>query len=151
VPAAPLRIRTLASQIDNHLFEERLLVMLSGIFGALALGLAAVGLYGLMSFGVATRTREIGVRLALGARPARVTRSVLAGALRMLGIGVVIGVPLAWLASRLIGRLIFGVQPTDPLTLGASIAILVGVGLVAAALPARRAATLNPVTAIHVE
>jgi predicted permease len=151
VPAAPLRIRTLASQIDNHLFEERLLVMLSGIFGALALGLAAVGLYGLMSFGVATRTREIGVRLALGARPSHVTRSVLAGALRMMGIGVVIGVPLAWLASRLIGQLVFGVQPTDPLTLGASIALLVGVGLVAAALPARRAATLNPVTAIYVE
>ena len=151
VPAAPLRIRTLASQLDNHLFEERLLAMLSAIFGALALGLAAVGLYGLMSFGVATRTREIGVRLALGARPWRVTRSVLAGALRMVAIGVMIGVPLAWLASRLIGRLVFGVQPTDSLALGASIAILVGVGLVAAALPARRAAHLNPVTAIHVE
>jgi len=151
VPAAPLRIRTLASQIDNHLFEERLLVMLSSTFGALALGLAAVGLYGLMSFGVATRTREIGIRLALGARPSRVTGLVLASALRMVAIGVVIGVPLAWLASRLVARLVFGVQPTDPLTLGASIAILVGVGLVAAALPARRAARLNPVTAIHVE
>ena len=151
VPAAPLRIRTLASQIDNHLFEERLLVLLSSIFGALALGLAAVGLYGLMSFGVATRTREIGIRLALGARPSRVTRSVLASALRMVALGVAIGVPLAWVASRLIGRLVFGVQPTDPLTLGVSIAILVGVGLMAAALPARRAARLDPVTAIHVE
>lgn len=151
VPAAPLRIRTLASQIDNHLFEERLLVILSSIFGALALGLAGVGLYGLMSFGVATRTREIGIRLALGARPSRVTRSVLAGALRMVALGVVIGVPLAWVASRLIGGLVFGVQPTDPLTLAVSIAILAGVGLMAAALPARRAARLDPVTAIHVE
>jgi predicted permease len=151
VPASPLRIRTLASQVENHLFEERLLVMLSSIFGALALGLAAVGLYGLMSFGVATRTREIGIRLALGARPARVTGLVLGDALRMVAIGVAIGVPLAWGASRLIGRLVFGVEPTDPLTLGVSIAILAGIGVLAAALPARRAARLDPVAAIHVE
>jgi predicted permease len=151
VPAAPLRVRTLAAQFDNHLFEERLLVLLTSIFGALALTLAAVGLYGLMSFSVATRAREIGIRLALGARPGNVTRMVLANALRMVAIGVAIGLPLAWLASRLVSRLTFGVQSTDALTIASSIVILVSVGLVAAALPARRAAHVDPVTSIRVE
>jgi predicted permease len=151
VPSAPLRVRTLTAQVDNHLFEERLLAMLTSIFGALALGLAAVGLYGLMSFGVATRTREIGVRLALGARPGSLMGMVLMSALRMVAIGIVIGLPLAWLGSRLIGGLVFGVRATDASTIVTAIAVLVSAGVVAAALPARRAAMVDPVTSIHVE
>jgi putative ABC transport system permease protein len=151
VPASPLRVRTLAAQVDNHLFEERLLVLLTSIFGALALTLAAIGVYGLMSFGVTTRTREIGIRLALGARPGNVTRLVLVHALRMVAIGVAIGLPLAWLASRFISRLTFGVQPTDVPAIASAIAILVSVGIAAAAIPARRAAAVDPVTSIHVE
>lgn len=151
VPSAPLRMRSLGSQIENHLFEERLLAMLTSIFGALALGLAAVGLYGLMSFSVATRTREIGVRLALGAQPGRVMGLVLLSALRMVAIGIVIGLPLAWLGSRLVAGLVFGVQGTDASTIVTAIAVLVSVGVVAAALPARRAALVDPVTSIHVE
>jgi len=151
VPAAPLRIRTLASQIDNHLFEERLLVMLSSIFGALALGLAAVGLYGLMSFGVTMRSREIGVRLALGARPARILWMVLGSALRLVAIGVMIGLPAAWLLSRLVSRLVFGLSAADGASAIVGVAVLIAVGMVAAFLPARRAARLDPVTSMHVE
>jgi predicted permease len=151
VPSAPLRIRSLAAQVDNHLFEERLLAMLTSIFGALALGLAAVGLYGLMSFSVATRTREIGVRLALGAEPGRVMGMVLTRALRMVAIGIAIGLPLAWLGSRMIAGLVFGVRATDAPTIVTAIAVLVSAGFVAAVLPARRAALVDPVTSIHVE
>ena len=151
VPASPMRIRTFAWQIENSLFEARLMRMLTAIFGALALALAAIGLYGLMSYSVALRTREIGVRLALGARPARVVRMVLGNALRMVGLGVIIGLPLAWMASRAIARLMYGVTPTDPVTIAAAVAILGSVGLASAAIPARRAAAVDPVTSIHVE
>jgi len=150
-PAKPVRIRTFASQVEASLFSERLMMLLTSVFGMLALGLAAVGLYGLMSYAVSTRTREIGVRLALGARPARVMRMVVGNAIRMVTLGVVIGLPLAWLASRAIARLVFGVTSTDPITIVTAIAILGGVGLASAAIPARRAATVDPAMSIHVE
>jgi putative ABC transport system permease protein len=150
-PARPVRIRTLSSQVEHSLFSERLMMLLTSVFGVLALALASVGLYGLLSYTVSTRTREIGVRLALGARPARVVRMIVAGALRMVGIGVIIGLPIAWMASRAIAKLVFGVTPTDPITIAFAIAILGSVGLVSAAIPARRAAAVDPVTSIHVE
>jgi predicted permease len=153
VPAAPMRVRTFASQIENSrsLFEARLMRMLTAIFGAIALVLASIGLYGLMSYNVALRTREIGVRLALGAKPARVMRMIVGAALRMVAIGVIAGLPLAWLVSTLMARLVFGVTPTDPATIVAAIAILGSVGLASAAVPARRAATVDPVASIYVE
>jgi predicted permease len=151
VPATPMRIRSFAAQIESSLFQARLMMSLTTIFGVLALVLAVVGLYGLMSYTVAGRTREIGVRLALGARPARVQRMVLAQALRMVVIGIAIGLPIAWLSSRLVRSLLFGLEPTDGLTITASVVILLTAGIAAAALPARRAATLNPVAAIHYE
>lgn len=151
VPATPMRIRTFAAQIESSLFAERLMMLLTTIFGVLALLLAAVGLYGLISYTVATRTREIGVRLALGARPARVVSMVLGNALRMVTIGVFIGLPAAWLLSRLISRLVFGLSSTDVVTMAAAAALLALVGVVSAALPARRAALVDPVTSIHVE
>lgn len=153
VPASPMRITTFASQIENSrsMFEARLMRLLTATFGAIALVLAAIGLYGLMSYNVALRTREIGVRLALGARPAGVMRMVVGSALRMVTAGVIVGLPLAWSVSRLIRRMVFGVTPTDPLTIAAAIAILATVGVASAALPARRAATVDPVASIHVE
>ena len=150
-PAKPVRIRTFASQVEDSLFSERLMMLLTSVFGMLALGLAAVGLYGLMSYTVSTRTREIGVRLALGARPTRVVRMVVGGALRMVGFGVIVGLPIAWMASRAIAQLMFGVTPTDPVTIAAAVAILCSVGLASAAIPARRAAAVDPATSIHVE
>lgn len=150
-PATAMRIRSFASQIENSLFQARLMMSLTAIFGALALLLAAVGLYGLMSYMVTTRTREIGVRLALGARPARVLGMVLGNALRMVAIGIIAGLPIAVLSSRLIQSMVFGLEPTDTTTIAAAVAVLVLVGAASAALPARRAAILNPVTAIHVE
>ena len=151
VPATPMRMRSFAAQIESSLFQARLMRSLTAIFSALALLLAAVGLYGLMSYMVATRTREIGVRLALGARPARVLRMVLGNALRMVVIGIIAGLPLAMLAARLIASMVFGLTPTDAVTIAAAVAVLILVGAASAALPARRAATLNPVTAIRVE
>ena len=151
IPARPIEIHTLASQMEHSLSTERLMMNLTAVFGVLALALATIGLYGLMSYSVALRTREIGVRLALGARPALLVRMVLGSALRMVGIGVIIGLPLAWMASRLIARLVFGVSATDPMTIAAAVAILGSVGLVSAAVPARRAAAVDPVTSIHVE
>jgi predicted permease len=151
VPATPMRIRSFAAQIEASLFRQRLMMVLSTIFGGLALLLAAIGLYGLMSYTVATRTREIGVRLALGARPARVQALVFGTAMRMVIAGIAAGLPLAWLLSRLVRSLIFGLEPTDPATMAASVGLLVIVGIAAVALPARRAATLDPVRAIHCE
>ncbi len=150
-PAKPVRIRTFASQVEDSLFSERLMMLLTSVFGMLALGLAAVGLFGLMSYTVSTRTREIGVRLALGARPARVVRMIVLGALRMVGIGIIIGLPIAWMASRLIEQQVYDVSSMDPVAIVAAISILCCVGLAAAAVPARRAATVDPVTSIHVE
>jgi predicted permease len=151
VPATPMRIRSFAAQIENSLFQARLMMSLSSIFGGLALLLAAIGLYGLMSYGVATRTHEIGVRLALGARPTSVLGMVMGRAMRMVAAGIAIGLPIAWLSSRLVQSLIFGLAPTDFATIAASVVLLVLVGIAAAALPARRAAKLDPVRAIHVE
>jgi predicted permease len=151
VPATPMRIRSFAAQIENSLFQARLMMSLTTIFGGLALLLAAIGLYGLMSYTVATRMHEIGVRLALGARPARVLGMVLTRAMRMVVLGIAIGLPIAWLSSRLVRSLIFGLEPTDAATIAASVVLLLMVGFGAAALPARRAAKLDPVSAIHVE
>ena len=150
-PARPVRIRTLASQVENSLFSERLMTVLTSVFGILALGLAAIGLYGVLSYSVSTRTREIGVRLALGARPVRLVRMVMASALRMIAFGVMIGLPLAWMTSRLVVGQMFGVTPADPLTIAIAIVILGVVGLASSAIPARRAASVDPVTSIHVE
>jgi predicted permease len=150
-PATPMRIRSFAWQIENSLFQARLMRSLTAIFGGLALVLAAIGLYGLMSYTVATRTREIGIRLALGARPARVLGMVMNGALRMVLAGIAIGLPVAWLSSRLVRSLIFGLTPTDTTTIAASVGVLLLVGAAATMLPARRAATLDPVSAIRVD
>jgi ABC-type antimicrobial peptide transport system permease subunit len=124
---------------------------LATTFGVLALSLAVVGLYGVLAFNVARRTGEIGVRIALGARPSQVLREILHEAGRMVALGIAIGLPIAWMASRLVSSMLFGVTAHDPVTSVLSIAVLVCAAFVAAFLPARRAAGVDPLVAIRCE
>ena len=151
LPGAPIRFRTLTEQVASSLVRERLMATLAGAFGALALILAGVGLYGLLAYNVAGRTREIGIRMALGARQARVLRTVLAGAVRLVAAGIVLGLPIAWFASRWVESMLFGLTPTDPATVSGAVLMLVSAALLAAYLPARRASRVDPMTALRHE
>ena len=124
---------------------------LAGAFGGLALTLAAVGLYGLLAYSVANRTNEIGIRLALGARRPQVLRLVVMDALCMLALGAAIGLPVAWTASRFIASMLFGVSANDLATNVGAAAALMFTGLLAAYLPARRAAGVDPTVALRCE
>ena len=148
-------IRTLASEVDAVLARERLIAVLSGFFGALALVLVSIGIYGLLSFTVASRTAEIGVRMALGAARRRVLWMVVRQTLVLAGIGVLVGLPLAWTAARLSARqlsgLLFDLAPTDRATLLIAALALMLVALAAGLLPARRAARIDPARALRAE
>jgi len=122
-----------------------------GLFAAVALALALVGVYGVLSYAVAQRTSEIGVRMALGATRADVLRLVLVDGLRMVGVGAVIGVAGAAVAGRAMRTLLFGVGAVDLLTLGATVALLLGAAAIACAAPARRAIRIDPVEALRYE
>ena len=145
------RISTLTDQLEGSLVLERLLARATLVFGALALTLAAVGLYGLTSYWVTSRTREIGVRVALGARSATVVRLVLGDAMRMVAFGVAAGILSAWGLSRLIEKMIFGLGVTDVTTVAFAVAVLVLTGLLAALLAARRATRIDPQLALRNE
>ena len=122
---------------------------LASVFGVLALGLAAVGLYGVMSYGVTRRTGEIGIRMAVGARAGDVLWLVLRGTFGLVGVGVMLGLPAAWAASRLIATMLFGLSPTDPVTVAFATAVLMLVAALAAYLPARRASRVDPIVALR--
>ena len=147
----PLEIQSLAERVDNSLVQERLLAMLSGFLGALALLLTAIGLYGVMACGVVRRTHEIGVRVALGARRGTILALVMREAVILIGVGVAAGaIGSSWL-TRFVQSLLFGVRPDDGPTLVLAVAALVIVGLLAAYLPARRALRIDPMTALRCE
>ncbi len=146
-----IRVSTQVAQIDRLFTQERLFANLCTVFGALALLLAAVGLYGLMSYAVLRRTGEIGLRMALGALPAHVLRMILRESLGLVVLGVVLGLAGAAAAGRLITTMLFGLSPTDPFTFVAAALLLVAVALVACLLPARRAAKVDPMTALRTE
>jgi predicted permease len=151
-PAVPLtEFHTQTGLIDRLLRTERLLGFLSGAFGIVALTLAAIGLGGLLSYAVACRTNEIGVRMALGAAVSDVVRMVVRDSLRMAGAGLLIGLPGAYAVSRLLESTLFKLEPLDPATAALSLGLLTGVALLAAWLPARRAARIHPVTALREE
>jgi ABC-type antimicrobial peptide transport system permease subunit len=150
-PRITLDFTTLDRQLSESLTLMRTIATLSGFFGALAVLLATIGLYGIMSYTVARRRNEIGVRIALGAEQSRVVRMVLGEVAAIVGVGAVVGVALSLGAGRLVVAFLYGVTPTDPLTLGISVLVLVAVGLGAAAIPARRAARLDPVAALREE
>jgi len=125
--------------------------MLLGIFAGLAVVLAAVGVYGLMSFLVAQRTREIGIRMAIGARAGDVLRLIVMRAVLLTGTGVALGLLGALLLTRLLESLLFGVKPTDPLTFAGVAAVLGIVAIAASVVPARRAARVDPLIALRSE
>lgn len=143
--------RSMDSMLDVPLAQPRMSTMLMSAFGGAALLLAAIGLYGLMASIVRERTREIGIRMALGAAPERVRRDVLVHALGISGAGAAVGLVLALASSRLLTSLLFQVSPTDPLALAGACAILLMVVLVAAYLPARWATKVDPAAALHAD
>jgi len=144
-------VKTLAAQIDDSLIPERLITWLSTIFGLLATLLAAVGLYGVVAFSVTRRTREIGVRIALGALPGDVLWLFLKQMAVLVGAGVVIGAGAALAATRLLGTMLYDVKPADPLAFIAAAAVLIATATLAAYLPARRATRVDPMTALRYE
>jgi len=151
-PTVPMTdFRTLDEQVDRSLNTEHILAMLSSSFGTLALLLSLVGLYGVMSFVVTQRTREIGIRLALGARRSAAIWLVLRDVLTMIFSGVGIGVPVAWALGRLVESQFYDVKASDPPVIAIAILVLCLAGLAAAFIPARRASAINPTDALRIE
>ena len=144
-------VKTVARQMDETHYIERLFARLSATFAALAMLIAAVGLYGVAAFSVARRTREIGIRIALGARPNGIFTLVLREALTLVAIGVLIGVPLAFVLGRLVESQLFGVSAINLGVSGAGICALVAASVLAGYLPARRAMQIFPVQALRSE
>lgn len=143
-PDLTVSFRPLADIMDASLAQERLIAMLSGFFGFLALLLAGLGVYGVTAYAVIRRRFEIGIRMTLGATPARVVGMMLGRVGMLIGAGVALGTVLNLWSAHIVGSLLFGLRPTDPITLAAAVAVLVLVGAVAGLLPARRAARINP-------
>ena len=150
-PEISLEFRVFRAQLRNSLLRERLMATLSGFFGFLAVVLATIGLYGVMSYMVARRRGEIGIRMALGANRGDVLGLVLREAGMLLAVGLVIGTGLAIAVGRTASSMLFGLKPTDPLTIGLSITLLAVVAIVASFLPAMRAAKLEPMLALREE
>ncbi len=146
-----LDIDTVDEQLDGLLFQERLIADFSAFFGVLALLLASVGLFGAVSYAAARRTREIGIRMALGALKRDVVVQVLDDSMRLVVAGVVIGAPLAVLLRRAAGRLVYGLPDGDVSMLGGAVAVLLVVAMLAAFVPARRAAGVDPAVALRVD
>ena len=145
------RVATLSEQVDAALVPERLVATVSGFFGALGAVIAGIGLYGLLSYSVARRTTEIGVRMALGATRGHVVRLVLRGAGGLIAVGLAIGLPLTFPVGRLLGNQLYGMSPYNLLvTLGAVLA-LGSSALVASFVPAWRASLVSPLDALRSE
>ena len=148
---AALEIRTLDAQISDSLVQPRLVALLSTFFGFLALLLATVGLYGVISYAAARRRGEIGIRMALGAAEGAVTRLILGDVALMLTIGTVLGVAISLVAGRFIKSLLFGLEATNPATLALAASVLGTSAILAAYIPARRASKMDPMTALREE
>ena len=142
-------VRTLQEQVDRSFDQQRAVASLSGLFGIVALVLAAIGLYGVTAYKVAQRTNEIGLRMALGADRRRVIGMVLQGAFRRVAVGLVLGLPLAVGAGRLLAAQLYGVKFWDPLALGLAAAALAVCACCAAIIPAARAASISPMSALR--
>jgi putative ABC transport system permease protein len=142
---------SLEDRVSGAVAEPRFSMLMLGIFAGIALLLAAIGIYGVISYSVAQRTHELGVRIALGANRMAVVGMVVRQVLTMTGLGIAIGGVAALLAGSVLAKLLFGVRSSDPVTFVAVALVLTAVALVAAAVPAWRAARLDPVTALRAE
>lgn len=146
-----MEAKTMEEHVGLILFPARMAALLLGLFGALALTLATVGLYGVVSFSVSQRTQEVGIRLSLGADARRVVAMVMGGAMRLVGVGGTLGLAAALGLSQLIRHYLYGVGPWDPLTILGVPLLLGSVAFGAALVPARRASRVNPVEAMRRE
>jgi predicted permease len=142
---------TLADQFDNNIAQERMLTTLCGFLGSLAVLLAAIGLYGVMAHAVARRVREIGIRMALGARAGEVRWLILRETVLMVACGAAIGLPTAYFCTRLVETFLYGLTPQDPLTIAGSVALLLAITALAGYIPARRATRVDPMVALRYE
>jgi ABC-type antimicrobial peptide transport system permease subunit len=142
-------VTTLSDRRSLALRRDRMMAALSGGLGAVALLLTAVGVYGVIAYSVGRRTAEIGIRMALGATGSSVRWLIVRETLRLLGGGGAIGIPLSLAGARVLKSTLFGVAPQDPVTLAASVSVLILAGCVAGYLPARRAARLEPAIALR--
>jgi predicted permease len=144
-------VQTLTGQIDDNLLTERTIAMLAAVFGALAALLAGIGLYGILAYSTAQRTREIGIRMALGAQRGRVVRLIVRETMLLTGVAVVVTIPLAILATQAVRSQLFGVSIADPGVYAAGIAVICLVAGLAGFFPARRAATVDPARALRTD
>lgn len=148
-PEAPIEIRTLDEVVGATIARQRATSVLVGLFAVVALALAAVGVYGVMAYSVRTRTQEIGIRMALGATAPAVFRLVVGQALRLVSLGVAVGLIAAGAFTRLMERLLFGIEPLDPWTFAGTAVVLLVVATIAAYVPARRGMRMAPVDALR--
>ena len=148
---AVFNVRTMETLLETNVTQPRVTAWLFGMFAALALLLAAIGVYGVLAYLVTQRTREIGVRLALGARPASVRRLIVGHSLRLSLWGIAVGAAGALAAADVLESQLFGIKPRDPMTLAAVAVSLLGVALLASYVPARRATRVDPLTALRTE
>ena len=144
-------VRTLEARVDASLVRERVVAILSSVFGGLALLLGCIGLYGTLAYAVVRRTAEFGVRMALGANARTLVRMVIGESLRPVVLGIVVGLPLALAAGRLSESLLFGIRGTDPASYAIATTALVIAAVCAGFVPARRAASVSPIVALRNE
>jgi ABC-type antimicrobial peptide transport system permease subunit len=137
--------------VQGSMLRERLMATLSGFFGVLALLLATIGLYGILSYAVASRTNEIGIRMALGANARDVVKLILREALTLVVVGIAAGLPAVFVVARFAETLLFDLSPTDPVSVVAAGVMMLAVAIVAAYLPARRAMRIDPLAALRYE
>jgi putative ABC transport system permease protein len=151
-PHVPVRrVDRLDEVVSRSIVEPRIYTFLLGTFAALSVALAAIGLYGLIAYGVTQRTHELGVRVALGASASEIIGLVMSQGMRLALVGAVLGLAAAVATTRLLVGLVPGIEPNDPLTFGAVTAVLLGAALLAAYLPARRASHVDPMIALRAE
>ena len=151
-PGLPLfHVATLNDVVSDSLSARKINGILLGLFATLALGLAAIGLYGVLSYAVAQRTRELGIRVALGAQRAQIFRLIVGGGMKVAGIGLAIGIVAALALTRLLGSLLFGIAPNDPITFSLVILLLAAVAFLANFVPAQKAMSIDPTVALRYE